>query len=600
MLFNQTPVTLFEVSWEVCNKVGGIYSVVSSKVLQTRDHFDDDYFLLGPSLQQNSGFEETNEPVWDLIRPALAVKDLKCRLGRWNIPGRPRVILVDSSKRYDSNQLLHELWKAYGVDSLSGGWDYIEPVMFASACGEVIATVHEATVAYEHGRSVALFHEWMCGAGLLQLKREKPEIGTVFTTHATILGRSLAGSGADIYANLRNYNPANEAGVMNVTAKWSMESTSAREADAFTTVSAITGEEAAVFLGCHPAVITTNGLDMRVIPNFSIKRENPLVWRGHILDAARRFLRSDLPESTRIVAISGRYEMHNKGVDVFLEALAQVNRHLNGTNTHVLALCLVMGGHTGVNDQAVSGDPAATAPDGQNFICTHHVWDEPHDSIITACRRLGLNNAPGDNVKVIFVPAMLDGHDGFLNIPYEEVIAACDYGFFPSWYEPWGYTPQESAAWAVPTLTTDLSGFGMWAADQNSPMDAPQEGVVVMNRRGKNYDQTVKDLHERILRAATATEEEIAEWRKATRALAEKTDWSLFYKNYIEAFTIALTKAEGRMDPADTSMKISSTIMAATSSATPFLRPMLAVSKLPPELSRLRELANNLWWCWHN
>ena len=269
MNFDNSTVTLFEVSWEVCNKVGGIYSVVSSKALQAVEQFGEDYFLLGPSLAENVGFEETDENIWDSLRLAFATKDLKCRMGRWNIPGRPKAILVDFAKRYSSNQLLYDLWKNYGVDSLSGGWDYIEPVMFATACSAVIEAIHESRVEPLEGRSVALFHEWMCGAGLLSLKRLSPGIGTVFTTHATMLGRAMAGTGRDIYSNLRSINPANEAAALNITAKWSLEGASAREADVFTTVSPITGEESAVLLGRQPDVITTNGLDMRVIRKFS-------------------------------------------------------------------------------------------------------------------------------------------------------------------------------------------------------------------------------------------------------------------------------------------------------------------------------------------
>ena len=435
MNFDNTTVTLFEVSWEVCNKVGGIYSVVSSKALQAVEQFGEDYFLLGPSLAENVGFEETDENIWDSLRLAFATKDLKCRMGRWNIPGRPKAILVDFSKRYSSNQLLYDLWKNYGVDSLSGGWDYIEPVMFATACSAVIAAIHESRVEPLEGRSVALFHEWMCGAGLLSLKRLSPGIGTVFTTHATMLGRAMAGTGRDIYSNLRSINPANEAAALNITAKWSLEGASAREADVFTTVSPITGEESAVLLGRQPDVITTNGLDMRVIPDYSVDRSRPAEHRARIVEASSRFLRCELPANTRIFAISGRYEMHNKGVDIFLDALAKLEQSLAGTDASILALCLVMGGHTGVNTAAVSGDPEAN-DNGLPFICTHFAWNAPQDPILNACHRLGLNNRPENRVKVIFVPAMLNGEDGFLNMPYDDVMSACDVGCFPSWYEP--------------------------------------------------------------------------------------------------------------------------------------------------------------------
>lgn len=599
MNFDSTPVTLFEVSWEVCNKVGGIYSVVSSKALQAVENFGEDYFLLGPSLQQNPGFVETDEHIWDSLRLALGTRDLKCRLGRWDIPGRPKAILVDFSKRYASNQLLYDLWKNYGVDSLSGGWDYLEPVMFATACGEVIATINESRVLPMGGRSVALFHEWMCGAGLLTVKKMAPDVGTVFTTHATMLGRALAGTGRDIYSNLRSISPANEAAALNITAKWSLESASAREADAFTTVSPITGEESTVFLGRQPDVITTNGLDMRVIPDYSMERAVPLATRARVMEAANRFLRCRMPENTRIFIISGRYEMHNKGVDVFLEALARANQNLAGAEASILALCLVMGGHTGVNPAAVSGDPTAS-DNGQPFICTHYAWNAPQDPIINACRRLGLNNTPDMRVKVIFVPAMLDGNDGFLNMPYEEVLAACDEGFFPSWYEPWGYTPQECAAWAVPTVTTDLSGFGMWARQIMQQESDLGPGVNVMPRRGMNFEQSVEALHERVLKAVASEPDTLAQWRQNARDLAEQSSWEYFFSHYLEAFDLALKKAEARSGHDRSGHEALSRILTASCSATPFLRPIMAVAEMPKALSRLRDLAANLWWCWHD
>lgn len=598
MQFSNAPVTLFEVSWEVCNKVGGIYSVVSSKALQAVDIFGENYFLLGPSLKQNAGFEETDEHIWDSVRVALSAKDLKCRLGRWNIPGHPKVILVDFAERYGSNQLLYELWKNYGVDSLSGGWDYIEPVMFATACGEVITAIYEAIVRPDNGRAVGLFHEWMCGAGILNIKKNTPAIGTVFTTHATMLGRSLASTGRDIYSNLRSINPAQEAATQNITAKWSMESASARESDAFTTVSQITSEEATVFLGRSPDVITVNGLDMRVIPDYTTQRDVPLNHRTRIISAANRFLRCELPAKTRIICISGRYEMHNKGIDIFLDALARAGNNLGGTDTTILALLLVMGGHTGINPAAVSGDVNAT-DNGQPFLSTHFVWDAPHDPILNACRRLGLNNHPGSRVKVLFNPAMLDGQDGFFNMPYEDIISACDFGFFPSWYEPWGYTPQESAAWSVPTVTTDLSGFGMWARNDQRNQQEPT-GVVVMPRRGLNFDQAAIALHQHVLQAATYSEEEIASLRKSARAIAEQTSWSNFFSNYVEAFRIALEKANLRTEEGNEAQESMNRVLAATSSVTPFLRQLLAVAELPKELERLRELAYNLWWCWND
>ncbi|MBQ9537557.1 MAG: alpha-glucan family phosphorylase [Desulfovibrionaceae bacterium] len=600
MEFNNAPVSLFEVSWEVCNKVGGIYSVVSSKALKTRDVFKDNYIVFGPLLQNNSGFEETSEPVWDRIRPALAEKEIVASLGRWDIPGKPLAVLVDFSKRYDSNQLLYDLWKNFGVDSLSGAWDYIEPVMFSTLCGEVISIIHKQIIEPKEGRSVALFHEWMCGAGLLYLKKNAPDVATVFTTHATMLGRAMAGEGSDIYSTLRSINPANEAASHNITAKWSMESTSAREADSFTTVSNITGEESAAFLGRQPTVITTNGLDMRVIPDFSVDRHVALDRRAKVLSLCRHFLRGNLPENPRIILISGRYEYHNKGVDIFLEALAKANINLSGSHeNYILALCLVMGGHTGVNEFAISGNPQAN-DNGLPFLCTHHAWNAPNDPILNNCRRLGLNNMPEDHVKVIFNPAMLDGNDGFFNMSYEDVLSACDAGIFPSWYEPWGYTPQECAACAVPTVTTDLSGFGIWAKQKMQEEGLEGRGVHILPRRGRSFDESVQALQQVVLDIATCSMEDMRQWRTNARRLAEKTDWNLFYDCYYQAFYTALTRADNRVDRPQTTREELNRVLTASSSATPFLRSILAVAEIPKALSRLRDLSRNLWWCWNN
>ena len=246
-------ITLFETSWEVCNKVGGIYAVVSSKALQAIENFGENYWLLGPDLGNNPDFEEDSDPVIETVGKILKAHNLKCRLGHWNIPGKPKVILVNFRNRYDQNQLLYEYWKEYQVDSMSGGWGYIEPVMFATACGEVIATIYQHMLEPIGCPAIAQFHEWMCGAGLLYLKRHCPPVGTVFTTHATMLGRSLSGNGRDLYSMLATkFDPRREAASLGITAKCSMETASAREADCFTTVSDITAEEASVVLGRKP------------------------------------------------------------------------------------------------------------------------------------------------------------------------------------------------------------------------------------------------------------------------------------------------------------------------------------------------------------
>ena len=587
--------TLFEVSWEVCNKVGGIYAVVSSKILEALAVFGENYFLLGPDLGNNPDFEETDEPCWQELRQETDRRNLNCRFGRWNIPGRPKVILVGYRDRYDQSQLLFSLWNRYGVDSISGGWDYVEPVMFSTACGEVIEAACKALHIPADGPALAHFHEWMCGGGLLYLKTNAPYVGTVFTTHATMLGRSMAGSGFDIYKQMHQINPKHEAGAYNITAKCSMETASAREADCFTTVSRITADEAGVFLGRTPDVLTLNGLDLRVIPDYSRDRSLAAASRQRLLEAAGRLLRRQLPEDTRIFLVSGRYEYHNKGIDVFLDALGMVNTALSQSQSNVLALCAVMGGHSGVNADAVSGDPAKLPGQGGFWISSHHVYNQPNDPILNACQRLGLDNRPENHVQVIFDPAQLDGKDGFLNMRYEEVLAACDLGVFPSWYEPWGYTPQESAAHAVPTVTTDLSGFGMWV--RSSQRD--KNGVTIICRRQTSYDETAASLRDVLLHYASLPEEQMQEHRHMVRHVAEGCSWEQFFPYYVQAYGLALDKARQRSSqPAGGSTTLTR-VLAATMSTTPNLHSFTALTSLPPAIGRLRELAHNLWWSWH-
>lgn len=587
--------TLFEVSWEVCNKVGGIYAVVSSKILEALAAFGENYFLLGPDLGNNPDFEETDEPCWQELRQETDRRNLSCRFGRWNIPGRPKVILVGYRDRYDQSQLLFSLWNRYGVDSISGGWDYVEPVMFSTACGEVIEAACKALHIPADGPALAHFHEWMCGGGLLYLKTNAPYVGTVFTTHATMLGRSMAGSGFDIYKQMHQINPKHEAGAYNITAKCSMETASAREADCFTTVSRITADEAGVFLGRTPDVLTLNGLDLRVIPDYSRDRSLAAASRQRLLEAAGRLLRRRLPEDTRIFLVSGRYEYHNKGIDVFLDALGMVNTALSQSQSNVLALCAVMGGHSGVNADAVSGDPTKLPGQGGFWISSHHVYNQPNDPILNACQRLGLDNRPENHVQVIFDPALLDGKDGFLNMRYEEVLAACDLGVFPSWYEPWGYTPQESAAHAVPTVTTDLSGFGMWVRSSQRE----KNGVTIICRRQTSYEETAASLRDVLLQYASLPEEQMQEHRHMVRHVAEGCSWEQFFPYYVQAYGLALDKARQRSSqPAGGSTTLTR-VLAATMSTTPNLHSFTTLTSLPPAIGRLRELAHNLWWSWH-
>jgi phosphorylase/glycogen(starch) synthase len=584
---------LFEVSWEVCNKVGGIYTVISSKVPMAVANFGENYYLLGPDLKTNLEFEETDEECWNRIREGTAIKDIPCRFGRWKIPGEPKVILVSFGKKLNKDQLLYELWESYGVESIAGGWDYVEPVMFSYTCGAVIETIYNLVVRPEEGVAVAHFHEWMSGAGLLFMKKRVPAVATVFTTHATILGRSLAGSGVDIYAKMDHISPQKEAADHNIMAKYSMELSASREADCFTTVSQITDTEAKNFLGRNADVIATNGLCMEKIPNYSVNREIPQNYRKRLLEFASRFLRKRFGEKTKFILISGRYEFHNKGIDLFLEALGRLDKEMQREDGQILAFICVIGGHTAINPAALQDGPLDP---GTPLITTHRLQNESSDPILAACSRLGLKNSAENRVNVIFVPAYLNGHDGLINMDYYHVLTAFDLGLFPSYYEPWGYTPLESIAYAVPTITTDQAGFGLWARNTIGE----NRGVIILERSGIPFKTIIESLLVILKSFISWSDEEMAERRREARRAAVKAGWINFYERYIEAYEKAVNVARTRVasiDAADTLEK--KHVFAGTSSMQPHFRKLTAVVNLPREIHRLREMAYNLWWIWN-
>jgi phosphorylase/glycogen(starch) synthase len=500
--------------------------------------------------------------------------------------------VVNPENRYNPEQILYRLWDRFGVDSIAGGYDYIEPVMFATAAGEIIATIanhgeNRRLPAYAH------FHEWMTGAGLLRVNEEAPHVSTVFTTHATVVGRAMVGAGHNIYVNLDEVAPAEEARHHNVVAKHSMESVSARQADCFTTVSPITAKEAHRMLGIAPQVLTPNGIDIHAIEDLSANREPAERTRRKLMDLANGFLGEQLPDSTRLFLISGRYEFANKGIDVFLESLALIKSRLTQEESAVAFICIPCE-HMERRTKEAAGGTRPQPP----AVCTHRLRDENHDAILTTCLRLGLTNRPEDRLRVIYIPVYLSEGDGVLDMPYYEVLQGFDMGVFPSKYEPWGYTPLESAAYSVPTLTTDQTGFGKWAEPYLSSFE--KAGVILVPRLGREDKVVVEDVARHLRDSLTWSREELLQRRKAARSVAEKASWEDFYAEYMHAYEYAGKAAEKRV--ARTRAAVTGRtgqVGQARQSAQPHFRTFMVETQIPAALSRLRELAHNLWWSWH-
>jgi phosphorylase/glycogen(starch) synthase len=582
---------LFEVSWEVCNKIGAIHTALESKAPWAEAEFGDNYYLIGPALDDNPEFEETDEQCWEPIRSALTAKHLTCRYGRWRVKGRPRTILPVFANRYNSERLLFQLWDHFGVDSIAGGWDYVEPVLFSTAAGEVIAALTELFGKADGNQFLAHFHEWTSGAGLLHLRENAPEITTIFTIHATALGRAMASSGREIYAEIGQISPAEEAKSYHVQAKHSLETSAVKQADCFTAVSRITASEAHKLLGRKANMVTENGMDIPADSTELPERRRGLEARNRIIARAETLLGESLPADVRLVMTSGNYDYATKGMDVFLESLAQLNRLLEAPS-RVLALFFVIGPHlelkTGI-------EPVAFDRRG---ICTHRLADEHNDPILSACARLGLHNTPENPVKVIFVPVYLSQGDGVFDMPYTELLQGADVAVFPSKYAPWGYAAMECALNAVPTVTSDQAGFGIWVNQHFSKDKA--KGIFVLPRMEHSSAETINELSLILKHVANWSDEELLEHRIAARHIACQGSWQNGYGKYLDAYSHGMQAAgRRRRRQAEQRLLRGGDVLVAAESAQPHFRAFVVEADIPERIARLRELAYNLWWSWH-
>jgi len=588
--------TLFEISWEVCNKVGGIHTVVSTKAKSLVARMGDDYVAVGPwllsSADKNHEFEE--ESGFQAFCESCRGMGLPVRVGRWRIPGRPRTILIEFSKLYEKKDgVLAKLWEDFKVDSIQGGWDYVEPVLFGHAAGLVIERWWEEYLAAEHKRALVQAHEWMTASSLLYLKKKVPSAGTLFTTHATVLGRTLSSNEQSPDDGLGEHTPEALAKQHNVVAKHSLESVAAREADVFTTVSEITAKEATLLLGRTPTPLTTNGLDVSVVDELAGKTTREEARRV-LLNTASRFFGEDVTDAA-LVAISGRYEFHNKGIDLLLDAMARLNQR---AGRRVVLFVLVPAGNSGLRSEYLERrDKPLDELEGPLGLSTHNLFEPERDPVHERCARLSLSNAGDARVRVIQVPIYLGPNDGLWNLPYQAVLRAFDLSCFPSYYEPWGYTPQESLAVGVPTITSDYAGFGRWARSVNL---GPEQGVTVLDRVHKRFDEVVEVL-------ANAMEKQLASPKSARelegicRETAQRSTWAQFLPRYDEAFQLAQAAVQKRLEAGvlqTRKPKQPLTVKPAPEGKKPHLFHFDVAATLPEPLRGLLRLSRNLWWSW--
>lgn len=542
---------LFETSWEVCNKVGGIYAVLSTKAQTLHQRYRDNLIFIGPDLWSDENpsptFVEARTPLAAWQRQARLPQGMRVRVGRWDVPGRPVAVLVTFDALYGYKDALYaQMWERYRVDSLHGYGDYDESCMFAYAAALVI----ESIVEWKNQpgmRAVAHFDEWTTGMGLLYVKSHLPQVATVFTTHATSIGRSICGNGKPLYDYMAGYHGDQMASELNMQSKHSLEKAAAHAADAFTTVSDVTARECRQLLERMP-LVTPNAFEQRFVPKgakFTAQRE---AARRRMLRVASALTGQTLGEDTMLVATSGRLEMRNKGIDVYLDALASLRGSLECVTSQqrkVVAFVLVPAWMKSARADLATALTAAE-PTHRLFdpVITHNLHNADSDPVYNRINALGFHNELQDKVTVIDVPCYLNSNDGILDMTYYDLLPGLDAAVFPSYYEPWGYTPLESAAFGVPTITTDLAGFGQWVLDTWGD-DSDKTGVKVLHRTDSNYHDTVQAVASSLINLYMMDPAQARAVSKGARATSKAASWDNFIKYYDVAYEKALLEVRG-------------------------------------------------------
>ena len=505
-----SPEYIFETSWEVCNRVGGIYAVLSTRAASMQAEHPDKVFFFGPDFGAHSDiyFKQDDSLLKEWAKDkGQCTMDIPIRVGRWQVPGNPIAILLKFDALWSRKDEIYAwAWDKFRVQSHAAYGDYDESCLFGYAAGMVMESLYRYLVErrkskVERPNFCAHANEWQTAFSVFYLQDHCPQIATLFTTHATGIGRSIAGNGKPLYDYFEGYNGDQMAQELNMVSKHSVEKQAAHHADCFTTVSYITARECKQLLDKEVDIETPNGFEPTYVPkgkSFDLKRTEA---REALRRVAGQQLGGVVPENALLVAISGRQEWKNKGIEVFASALDKLAQKI------------------------------------------YHS-DQPEREVVAFVMIPYLDRAPSRKGKVsaVFVPYYLNGHDPLFQMTYYDLLIGMDITVFPSYYEPWGYTPLESCAFHVPTITTSLAGFGEWAARQKE-----QGGVFVIERNDSNFDQVAEEIADDLLYFDRLSKDEKAHARLQAAAVAKKADWKHFFQYYRKAYHIALKKRDKRL-----------------------------------------------------
>jgi len=594
--------TLFEISWEVCNQVGGIYQVLRSKAPLMTQRWGEQYYLVGPWEESKASLEyEEVRPAGWIARALQQLKDegLTVRHGRWLVPGRPRVLLIEHWQGPEAlAKAKYAVWQDHGIETPGQDWLIDGVVSFADAVFRLFKAMCEHrptnTGGAKHGSPlVGHFHEWLGGLAIPMLRKAELQVATIFTTHATLLGRYIASSRENFYDQLPWIDQDVEATRYNVRPQHKIERACAHGCHVFTTVSSITAEECSQLLGRPVDVVVPNGLTVGL---YNAGHEQQRLHGEYKEDIHRFTMGHFFPsysfdlDRTIYMFTSGRYEPRNKGFDLCLESMARLNAMLKAAQLGktIVFFIVTKKATKSINPLAMEkrgvlnelNDVCKKITEGVGkrlferaaaggklrmddlideywmlrykraqhalkqhclpMVVTHMLEDDVSDPVLNQIRQLGLVNREEDPVKIVYVPDFINPTNRLFGIEYDQFVRGCHLGVFPSQYEPWGYTPLEAAAMGVPAVTSDLAGFGRYVQEN---FQKPEEwGMTVLKRRGRPYDEAAADLATRMFDFCKMERRERIALRNEVDKRSWEFDWSKLGRAYHTAHDLALAR----------------------------------------------------------
>lgn len=586
---------LLEIAWEVMNQVGGIYTVIRSKAPAVSEKWENNYCLVGPydHKQVVAEFDPIQDQDDAFTKTIMKLREmgLIVHYGHWLVTGKPKAVLFElNSIKHKLGEIKYYLWENHGI-STNNDDPLLNDVL---AFGEMIRIFVTELKNHEEREVIAHFHEWMAGTAIPALRKDQVDVKTVFTTHATLLGRYLAMNDPLFYDHLAFHDWQKEATHFNIEAQVNIERAAAHGSHVFTTVSEVTAEECKYLIGREPDFILPNGINkerFEALHEFQnlhqkYKKEIHEFTIGHFFQSYTFDL-----DKTIYFFTSGRYEYRNKGYDLTLEALARLNHRLkeDKTDMTIIMFFVTKRPYHSINPEALQSravmeelrhtvdaikqqigdalffEAASTTdfklPKLNNYIddywklryrrtiqswksdklpsvVTHNLVDDNKDEVLNFLRESNLLNHKDDRVKVVYHPDFINYTNPLFGMDYGQFVRGCHMGIFPSYYEPWGYTPLECIASGVPAITSDLAGFGDFVKQNISEKN--HSGTYIVNRKGKSFDESAHELYLRMYRFIQLSRRERITLRNRVEASSVQFDWQYLLKYYEEAYMSAM------------------------------------------------------------